>query len=137
MRTLLSKLNQLIKSEPTAVSANSKSQVTQSNDAEKLFNSYFFLWTFLRKQHAFDQIVPIIFKGWMMQIRNVQQNTIQKTTETFLPPITLKVTDFHTIQKYLSYLQNLARSVNMSYVLPDKNSYLQWCESLVVLRFFA
>ena len=22
-------------------------------------------------------------------------------------------------------------------VLPDKNSYLQWCESLVVFRFFA
>ena len=73
----------------------------------------------------------------MTQIPNVQQNTIQKTTETFLGPITLKVTDFHTIQKYLSYLQNLARSVNMSYVLPDKNSYLQCCGSLVVFRFFA
>ena len=103
------------KREPIAVRANSMSQVTQSNDAEKLFNSCFFLWTFIRKQHAFDQIVPIC-KGWMTQIRNVQQNTIQKTTETFLAPITSKVTDFHTIQKYLSYLQNLARSVNMTYV---------------------
>ena len=56
------------KREPTAVSANSTSQVTQSNDAEKLFNSYFFLWTFIRKQHTFDQIAPI-FKGWMTQIQ--------------------------------------------------------------------
>ena len=74
------------------------SQLTQSNDAEKLFKSYFFLWTFIKKQHAFDQIVSI-FQGWMTQIRNVQQNTIQKTTETFLASITSKVTDFHTIQK--------------------------------------
>ena len=92
------------KREPTAVSANSMSQVTQSNDAENLFNSCFFLWTFIRKQHAFDQIVRI-FRGWMTQIRNVRQNTTQKTTDTFLAPITSKVTDFHTIQKYLSYLQ--------------------------------
>ena len=56
------------KREPTAVSANSTSQVTQSNDAEKLFNSHFFLWTIIKKQHAFDQIAPI-FKGWMTQIR--------------------------------------------------------------------
>ena len=90
-------------------------QVTQSSDAQKLFNCYFFLWSFIRKQHAFDQIVPI-FKGWMTQIRNVQQNRIQKNTETFLAPITSKVTDFHTTKKYLPYLQNLARSVNMPYV---------------------
>ena len=69
----------------------------------------------MRKHQAFDQIVPI-FKGWMTQIRNVQKNTIQKTAETFLAPITSKVTDFHTIQKYLSSLQNLGRSVNMAYV---------------------
>ena len=87
-------------------------QVTQSNDADKLFNSHFSLWTFIRKQHAVDQIVPI-FKGWMTQIQKVQQNTIQKTTKTFLAPMTSKVTYFHTMQKYLSYLQNLARSVNI------------------------
>ena len=69
----------------------------------------------MRKHQAFDQIVPI-FKEWMTQIRNVQKNTIQKTAETFLAPITSKVTDFHTIQKYLSSLQNLGRSVNMAYV---------------------
>ena len=69
----------------------------------------------MRKHQAFDQIVPI-FNGWMTQIRNVQKNTIQKTAETFLAPITSKVTDFHTIQKYLSSLQNLGRSVNMAYV---------------------
>ena len=33
------------KRQPTAVSANSMSQVTQSDDAEKLFNRYFFMWT--------------------------------------------------------------------------------------------
>ena len=90
-------------------------QVTQSNDAEKLFDSYFLLRILMKKHQAFDQIVPI-FKGWMIQIRNVQRNTIQKTAETFLAPITSKVTDFHTKQKYLSFLQNLGGSVNMSYV---------------------
>ena len=49
----------------------------------------------------------------MTQIQKVQQNTIQKTTKTFLAPMTSKVTYFHTMQKYLSYLQNLARSVNI------------------------
>ena len=33
------------KRQPTALSANSVSQVTQSNDAEKLLKSYFFMWT--------------------------------------------------------------------------------------------
>ena len=41
---------------------------------------------------------------------------LTKTIEIYLPPITTKVTEFSTIQKYLSYLQNLCRSVNMPYV---------------------
>ena len=45
--------------EPTAVSADSMRQVTQINVADKLFNSYFFLWTFIGKQHASDQILPL------------------------------------------------------------------------------
>ena len=42
--------------------------------------------------------------------------TLKKTSEIFLPPITTKVTEFATIQKYLTYLQSMAASVNMSYV---------------------
>ena len=47
---------------------------------------------------------------------NNENTEIKKTVETFLPPITSKVTEFSTIQKYLSYLQNLSESVNMPYV---------------------
>jgi len=36
--------------------------------------------------------------------------------ETYLPPITSKVTEFTTISKYMTYLQSLAASSNMPYV---------------------
>ena len=58
------------------------------------------------------------FKGWALNIRtmNNENAEIKKTVETFLPPIKSKVTEFSTIQKYLSYLQNLSESLNMPYV---------------------
>ena len=62
-------------------------------------------------------MIPI-FKGWALNIRtmNNENTEIKKTVETFLPPIKSKVTEFSTIQKYLSYLQNLSESLNMPYV---------------------
>ena len=41
---------------------------------------------------------------------------MQTTVETYLPPITSKVTNFTTITQYMTYLQSLAASSNMSYV---------------------
>ena len=75
-----------------------------------------FLWLYLRKCNNFDQVVPT-FTGWMhFGIKSVEKNEIRKTVETYLPPITSKVTEFTTISKYMTYLQSLATSSNMPYV---------------------
>lgn len=41
---------------------------------------------------------------------------LQKTIETYLPPINAKVTEFMTIKRYMEYLQGLAEDMNMPYV---------------------
>ena len=79
------------------------------------FNKRFFLWTILRYQSSCDQHVPI-FKGWNLQQRMEQDKSLIKTTETYLPPIDSKITEFKTIYKYLQYLQGLASKINMSYM---------------------
>ena len=84
----------------------------QTNDS---FHCFYCLWSYLRKQNGFDQIVPV-FKGWMLQIRSLDQHNITKTVETYLPPLASNVTDFGTIQQYLSYFQKLAKDVGMPYV---------------------
>ena len=88
---------------------------TTYNDAS--FNRQHFLWIFLRKNNSFQQTVPI-FKGWMLKMRSAHKPTsiIEKTIETYLPPINAKVTEFGTIQRYMIYLQKLASEVNMTYV---------------------
>ena len=83
----------------------------QLND---IFHCFYCLWSYLRKQNGFDQIVPV-FKGWMLQT-SLEQHNITKTVETYLPPIASKVTDFEIIQQYLSYFQKLAKDVGMPYV---------------------
>ena len=66
-----------------------------------------------RKQNSFDQIVAN-FSGWLLNVRKNENNLVnRKTVEIYLPPITTKVTDFKTIHQYMSYLQELARDVNM------------------------
>ena len=40
----------------------------------------------------------------------------KKTVETYLPPITTKVTDFKTIYYYMTYLQQLPNDDNMPHV---------------------
>ena len=61
-----------------------------------------FVWAYARKQNSFNQVIPM-FKGWTLNIRtmNNENTEIKKTVEKFLPPITSKVTEFFTIQKYL------------------------------------
>ena len=94
-----------------------ESNVEYSREKEVLFNKMRFVWAYARKQNSFNQVI-LIFKGWTLNIRtmNNENTEMKKTVETFLPPITSKVTEFSTIQKYLSYLQNVSESVNMPYV---------------------
>lgn len=77
------------------------------------FTKKYLLRNYARKWISFDQWIPT-FKGWVIQFRST--DVLVKTKETYLPPITSKVTDFQTIHKYLTYLQRLAKSVNMPYI---------------------
>jgi len=87
-----------------------------SFNSDNQFNMNYFIWTYLRHKNSFDQIIPN-FKGWMVQVRDsIKTKHLVKTVETFLPPITAKVTEFSTIRTYLDYLQVLSKSVNMPYV---------------------
>ena len=86
-------------------------------NAEKkdYFKNLYTTWIYIRKQNNFNQIYPVL-KGWLLSQRAENSETLTKTSETFLPPITIKVTEFATIQKYLTYLQSMAASVNMPHV---------------------
>ena len=90
-----------------------------SNDPDTFdpveFYKRFFLWLFLRKQGHFEQKVPV-FKGWKLQTRMKDPMVLEKTSETYLPPINAKVTEFGTIQRYMKYCQELAKDMNMPYV---------------------
>ena len=72
------------------------------------------MWIYIRKQNNFNRIYSTL-KGWLLSQRAENSETLKKISETFFPPIT-KVTEFVTIQKYLTYLQSMAASVNMPYV---------------------
>ncbi len=77
----------------------------------------YFLWLLLRVLNSGDQIVPSFF-AWRTKIRNigVSYGTIKKTVVTYLPPIDTKVTEFSTINQYLSCMQKLAEKANMPFV---------------------
>ncbi|CAB3980566.1 Hypothetical predicted protein [Paramuricea clavata] len=52
-----------------------------------------------------------------MQNRIAGENkTVNKTLTTYFPPINAKVTEFSTINQYLTYMQKLSNEVNMPYV---------------------
>ena len=59
---------------------------------------YDLLSMLFRKWNSVDQTVPI-FSGWLINIRKKHSTNLIKTTETYLPPILSKVTDFSLIQK--------------------------------------
>ena len=69
---------------------------------DKHFNSLYFVWCFLRKMNSKDQAVSS-FSGRMLQLytKCKEQSDMQKTIETYLPPINSKVTDFNTIAQYM------------------------------------
>ncbi|XP_066933544.1 uncharacterized protein [Clytia hemisphaerica] len=80
------------------------------------FDQKYLLWLVLRYQCNTNQQIAA-FKGWNLKqnMENSKEKPI-KTTETYLPPINSKVTEFRTILQYLQYLQNLSTTMNMKYV---------------------
>ena len=74
------------------------------------------IWLLLRETNvivqlgANDQVIPS-FSGWLLQHR--QNDVVTMTVETYLPPMTSKVTDFSTIFQYLQRLQKFSNHVNM------------------------
>ena len=101
--------------EPPTLGSMSTSESPCFDSSE--FNCSLFIWVYLRKTNSFDQAVPN-FPGWLLKIRKKvePQISLDKTQETYLPPITTKVTEFQTISKYMSYLKSLAATANMPYV---------------------
>ena len=63
------------------------------------FNQSMFNWLYFRKSNHYDQAVPN-FYGWRLFVRKRDTQTLQKTVETYLPPITSKVTDYTTVSKF-------------------------------------
>ena len=85
--------------EPEKIVVEICDTLQQTNDS---FHCFYCLWSYLQKQNGFDQIVPG-FKGWMLEIRSLDQHGITKTVETYLTPTASKVTDFETMQQYLLF----------------------------------
>ena len=73
-------------------------QIIKPNSVPSRFFSLYDLWLLFRKWNSVDQTVPI-FSGWLINIRKKHSTNLIKTTETYLPPILSKVTDFSLIQK--------------------------------------
>jgi len=86
-----------------------------NSNSETSFKIAYLTWLYLRKSNSFLQRVPV-FKGWKLQTRSINGPDIIKSSETYLPPINAKVTDYQTIQRYMRYLQTLAEKVNMPFV---------------------
>lgn len=86
-----------------------RSEITQS-DCD--FNNSYLIWIYLRKIYAINQLIPI-FKGFKLEHRKTKKPHIVKTSETYLIPLNSKVTEYQTIQRYMTYLQSLAEQVNM------------------------
>ena len=102
-----------VKKEPDTIAANNNVSLGESKQMIKQY----FLWCWLRKENSFDQVVPN-FPGWCLQNRS-NDDTLQKTITTYLPPIPAKVTQFTTIIYTLygiSTEATVSMSVNMPYV---------------------
>uniref|UniRef100_A0A7M6DPV4 Uncharacterized protein n=1 Tax=Clytia hemisphaerica TaxID=252671 RepID=A0A7M6DPV4_9CNID len=84
---------------PPAINTTSHNESFSEMD----FNNSMFTWIFFRNVNHSDQAVPI-FTGWRLFGSKPRPQNFQKTVETYLPPITTKVTEFTTISKYMSYL---------------------------------
>ena len=96
------------KQEPPSTFAE-RSEIT-TNTAN--FNNAYLIWIYLRKIYSVDQLVPT-FKGFKLEYRKTKEPQLCKTSETYLTPLNSKVTEYQTIQRYMKYLQGLAKQVNM------------------------
>ena len=76
----------------------------------------FWFWVIFRHHNAKNQMIPN-FSGWLLQQRQAEIpiSSLKQTTETYLPPIVSKVTEFKTIETYFEYLQMLSKQCNMPY----------------------
>ena len=79
------------------------------------FKKAYLFWMIIRLINCNDQNVPS-FNGWQLNNRKRKNPHIEKTVVTYLPPIPTKVTDFQTIYRYLTYLQDISATTNMPYV---------------------
>ena len=73
-------------------------------------------WLF-RLQNKVRQCQPSL-SGFLLRLRKLQypNNTpVLKTVETYLPPISTKVTEAKTIEKYMKFLMKIAKSMNLRY----------------------
>jgi hypothetical protein len=101
------------KKEPPSFVNYSADEIVKS---QRLSAEHFLMWMIFRLINFGDQNVTSYF-AWEMQNRIAgENNTVQKTLTTYLPPINAKVTEFSTINQYLTYMQKLANEVNMPYV---------------------
>ena len=76
----------------------------------------FLLWVIFRNRNAKDQMVPN-FSGWLLKQRknDIPTSSLRQTSETYLPPIVSKVSEFKTIESYFEYLETLSKQCNMPY----------------------
>ena len=52
----------------------------------------------------------------MTRLRNIgNPPTVNKTAESYLPPLAMKVTEVKTIQTYMTYLSRLSSMMNLKY----------------------
>ena len=87
-----------------------------TEEVSDIFNVRYCVWRLIRHLCENDQKYPK-FSGWIIQLKQIMSSEIlRQTITTYLPPINAPVTEFATIFKYLSYMQTLAKSVNMPYV---------------------
>lgn len=78
-------------------------------------HAQFVLIYFVKCNYCYDQAVPNVL-GCRQALRKVTTQELQKTVETYVPPIASKVTGFTTISQCRTYLQSLAASANIPYV---------------------
>ena len=63
----------------------------------------FLFYVIFRNRNANDQMVPN-FSGWLLKQRenNIPTSSLRQTSETYLPPIVSKVSEFKTIGSYFN-----------------------------------
>ena len=91
----------------------------ESNCSLREFSGKIFTWLYLCYCNRFEQVYAniseMLLRLWQRQF-NIQLKTISKAIKTYLPPLTIKVTDSETKYLYLKYFQGLPKEMDMPYV---------------------